>query len=209
MAESDDDDRSPGRRIKVLRLIEEYGLDGMGDELERRWTASGDDRTSLRDLAERFNQQLLAEALAEAGLQPLSGEVENTYRLLTDEDVNSADRTRAERHLERDGVPVDDLHSDFVTYQAIRTFLRDHRGAEYTGDERDRVAVEAENIRRLRGRTETVVEGKLDGLRRNADFELGEFGLFVEMNVLCEDCGRQYGIDELLERGGCECATPS
>jgi len=77
----------------VLRLIEEYGLDGMGDELERRWTASGDDRTNLRDLAERFNQQLLAEALAEAGLQPLSGEIENTYRLLTDEDVNSADRT--------------------------------------------------------------------------------------------------------------------
>jgi hypothetical protein len=61
-----------GRRTKVVRLIDEYELGDIGDRLEHRWTTDGDDRMSLRDLADYFNQQLLAAAMAEAGMQPLS-----------------------------------------------------------------------------------------------------------------------------------------
>ncbi|WP_049913230.1 rod-determining factor RdfA [Halococcus thailandensis] len=209
MADADESTGSTGRRSKVARLIDEYDLDGIGAEMERRWTAPDDERTSLRDLATHFNQRLLAAAMATAGLQPLSGEIENTYQLLTDEETSSADRTQTRRQLERDGVPVEELQSDFVTYQAIRSYLIEHRGAEYTADDRDRTVVEAENVQRLRGRVETVTEEKLDRLRRNTEFDLGEFMLFVDVSVLCEDCGQRYGIDELLERGGCDCTTPS
>jgi hypothetical protein len=207
MADADESRGSTGRRSKVARLIDEYDLGGIGAEMERRWTAPDDERTSLRDLATYFNQRLLAAAMAAAGMQPLAGEVENTYQLLTDEETSSADRTQTRRQLERDGVPVEELQSDFVTYQAIRSYLTEHRGAEYTADDRDRTVVEVENVQRLRGRVETVTEEKLDRLRRNTDFDLGEFMLFVDVSVLCEDCGQRYGIDELLERGGCDCAT--
>jgi hypothetical protein len=37
----------------------------------------------------------------------------------------------------RDGVDVDKLESDFVTYQAIRSYLRDYRNAEYTPETTD------------------------------------------------------------------------
>ncbi|WP_255197787.1 rod-determining factor RdfA [Halorarius litoreus] len=203
-----DTGESSGRRPKVVRLLDEYGLGSLGDELERRWTAEGDDRMSLRALADYFNKQLLATAMAEVGLQPLDGEVDNVYRLLTG-DVSGADRTRTERRLEREGVDVEGLRSDFLTYQAIRTYLKEYRGAEYATDDRERTVVEAENIGRLRGRTAVVVESKIDQLRDAGHLEIGDPQTFVEVRVLCADCGGQYEIDELLDRGHCDCQPES
>lgn len=202
------DSGSGGRRTKVQRLLEEYELDDLGAELEHRWTTTGDDRMSLRDLADYFNQRLLEAAMGDAGMQPLSGEVENTYRLLHEEDVSGGDRTRTQRRLEREGVDVDALDRDFVTYQAIRTYLKDHRGAEHTTPDRDRTAVETENVQRLRGRTVTVTSGKLEQLKKGGHLNLGAFRVLVDVNVLCEDCGAQYEVETLLERGGCDCPTP-
>jgi hypothetical protein len=194
-----------GRRTKVVRLIDEYELGDIGDRLEHRWTTDGDDRMSLRDLADYFNQQLLAAAMAEAGMQPLSGEVENVYRLLTADDVGGADRTRIRRRLEREGIDIEQLDRDFVTYQAIRTYLKKHRGAEHTTDDRPRTDVEIENLQRIRGRMVSVTEGKLEQLVSGGHITLGEYQVFGEINVLCEDCGTQYDIIELLEQEGCEC----
>ncbi|WP_336135202.1 rod-determining factor RdfA [Natronomonas amylolytica] len=195
-----------GRRSKVVRLIEEYDLQGIGAELERYWTAD-EDRRSLRDLADYFNRHLLEAALDSAGVQHLDGETENTYRLLTDDDVSSADRTRVRRRLERDGVDVDELESDFVTYQAIRTYLKDHRGAEYTPDETDPLEREKANAQQLRGRMAAVTEGKLEQLRDGGHLTLGEFRTLAEIRVVCEDCNTQFDLVELLERGGCNCSA--
>jgi hypothetical protein len=195
-----------GRRSKVVRLIEEYDLQGIGAELEQYWTAD-EDRRSLRELADYFNRHLLEAALDSAGVQHLDGEIENTYRLLADDDVSSADRTRVRRRLERDGVDVDELESDFVTYQAIRTYLKDHRGAEYTPDETDPLEREQTNIQQLRGRMAAVTEGKIEQLRDSDSLELGEFRILTEIQVVCEDCNTQFDAVDLLERGGCNCPT--
>ncbi|RDZ92160.1 hypothetical protein DEQ92_22615, partial [Haloferax sp. Atlit-6N] len=64
---------------KVARLISEYGLDGLGDELEARWTGDGVERTSLRDLADYFNERLLEQALIDAGMSALESDVSSTY----------------------------------------------------------------------------------------------------------------------------------
>lgn len=195
---------SGGRQSKVGRLIEEYDLQGLGAELERLWTAD-EDRRSLRDLAEYFNQQLLTQALDAATIQPLDGEVENTYRLLTDDEVSSAEATRIKRRLERDGVDVESLLDDFVTYQAIRTYLKDHRDAEYTPDETDPLEREETNLQKLRGRMVSVTEGKVEQLRESDELTLGEFRTLAEIQVICEDCNTQYDVVELLDRGGCHC----
>jgi hypothetical protein len=62
---------------KVGRVIREYGLDGLGTELEARWTGKGGDQYSLRALADRFNQRVLEAALEDAGVRSLEGDVEN------------------------------------------------------------------------------------------------------------------------------------
>ena len=195
-----------GRQSKVARLIAEYDLDGLGEEMARRWTAE-DDRWSLRDLADHFNQAILQAAMEAEGTQLLDGEVENTYRLLTDDSVGEADTTRARRRLERDNIDVDDLLNDFVSYQAIRTFLTKHQGAEYTPDNTDPLERETTSVQQLRGRVDSVTEGKLEQLRDSGELTLGEFRTLVDVRVVCEDCNAQYDAVELLERGGCDCES--
>lgn len=193
-----------GRRSKVARLLEEYDLGGLDEELERLWTAE-EDRRSLRDLADYFNQRLLERKLAEANVQLLDGEIENIYRLLTEDEVSRAERTRARRRLEREGIDVEALDADFVTYQAIRTYLKTHRGAEYTPTQTDPLERERSNIQQLRGRTAAVTEGKLEQLRDNGDLDLADFRTLVSIQVVCEGCNTQFDAVELLERGRCEC----
>jgi hypothetical protein len=178
-------------------------MEQLGDELEELWTA-GEDRRSLRELATYFNRRLLQNALEDADMRPLDGEVENIYRLLTEAD-GGADRTRIRRRLERDGLDVESLENDFVTYQAIRTYLKKHRGAEYTPDETDPIEREISNIQQLRGRVDSVTEGKIEQLRTAGDLDIGEFRTLVDVRVVCEDCNTQFDAVELLERGGCNC----
>jgi len=195
----------PGARSKVARLIEEHDLEGLGAEMEARWTAE-EDRMSLRALAAYFNQEILRTRLEDAGINTLDGELENIYRLLSDDDVSAAERTRVRRRLERDGLDVDAVEDHFVTYQAIRTYLTEYRDAEYVRDDRDPIEREVENVERLRGRVETVTSGKLEQLRERGDLSLGSFRTVVDVKVVCEDCHSQYDVLDLLERGGCDCA---
>lgn len=192
---------------KVARLLTEYELDeSVGDQLEDLWTANDSRRKSLRDLADFFNQQLLESEMTKAGMSTVSGEVANLYRLLTDEDVSSGMRTEAQNRLERNDVDTDQLEHDFVTYQAIRSYLTEYRDAQYdqpSGSEQvDNVRT---SIQRLRSRLRSITEGGLDRLRSTDRITLGEFRLFVDVDVLCEECGAQYSVVELLNRGGCDC----
>jgi hypothetical protein len=197
-----------GRRGKVERLLEAYDLEGFGDELERAWTAADpDERESLRDLATRFNERLLETALRDAGDTVLEGEVENTYHLLTDDAVSSGDRRRAERQLERQGIDVDALRSDFVSYQAIRTYLKDHRGAEQGPADVDRRQNAVGTVQRLRTRLVTVAEDRLRSLQSVGEISLGEFRVILDLRVVCEDCGTQEAFITLVQEGGCECTS--
>jgi hypothetical protein len=205
MGDSDgSSNRGRGRRSKVVRLIEEYEIEEIGDELEQLWTAA-EDRQSLRELATLFNRRLLQQALEEADVRPLEGEVENIYRLLTGE-TSGADRTRIRRRLERDGLEVEQLEKDFVTYQAIRTYLKKHRGAEYTPEETDPIEREVSNIQQLRGRVNSVTGGKIEQLKSTENLEIGEFRTLVDIRIVCEDCNTQFDAIELLERGRCHCS---
>lgn len=195
-----------GRPSKVASLVDEYDLEGVGAELEHRWTlADRSERWSLRDLADYFNRQVLERALGDAGVQPIAGEAENVYRLLVDDDVSDADRTRAERRLEREGLDVEELRSQFVSYQAIRTYLSEHRGAEYTPAETDQVRSSLETIQRLRSRTARVAESKVEQRASSGDLSLGETRVTVDVTVFCRDCGRQFDVETLFDRGGCDC----
>lgn len=202
---SDDADSRPSS--KVARLIEEYELgDSFGERLERRWTGKAGERTSLRDLADLFNHRLLEVAMERTGMSTVDGEVDNLYRLLTADDVSSGMRTEARARLERDGVDIEQLERDFVTYQAIRSYLKDYRGATYerTADA-DRIENVTTTVRQLRSRLQSVTEGSLEQLRDTSRLTLGDFRVFIDVDVLCEDCGAQYGVIELLQRGSCEC----
>lgn len=194
---------------KVARLIEQYQLGTeFGEQLEERWTAEAGQRDSLRSLADRFNKRLLEATMTDAGLSTVDGEAANIYRLLTDDEVSSGDRTEARGRLEKHGIDLDELETDFVSYQAIRSYLTAYRGAEYTRD-RDSTRIDSviETIQRLQSRMRSVAERSLTQLQKTDRISVGEFRLFIELTVLCEECNTQYGIVDLLKRGGCDCES--
>jgi hypothetical protein len=200
-----DTDDAGGRRNKVARLVDEYDLNDVGDELEARWTATGDAHWSLRDLAAVFNRELIEARLDEADVRLSEREIDAVVRSLTGDEVSAADQTKLRRRLERDGVDVDALDCDVVTYQAVRSYLREHRGVEYERGNGNRMTTAAETIQKLRGRLVSVTETKLKGLRKTANLTLGEFHVTIDVRVLCTECDSRYGVTELLSSGGCDC----
>jgi len=205
--ESTDDSLS---RTKVGRLIAEYDLPAeFGTRLEASWTGEGTERRSLRDLADLFNRRLLESAMADADVSSVAGEVDNLYELLTGDDVSAGDRTEAENRLERAGIDVDGLRGDFVTYQAVRTYLQ-RRGATYDQPtDEEQLRKDHERIRGLRSKTATITEDRLASLRNTDRLDLDEFRVFADVNVLCESCLTRYSIEELFEQGGCSCQQES
>ena len=197
---------------KVRRVIESYGLSGMGEELAARWVGDGYDRESLRSLADRFNRRVLADSMESAGLSPLDGEVENTYRLLTSDEVSAGMRTQARRRLERDGVDSESLRSDFVSHQAIHTYLTTDREIEPpddTSSAADRLERDRETINRLESRLEAVADDTISRLDTTDTLSIGDFSVLVDVQVFCADCGHQSEVGDLLAEGGCQCLSAS
>ncbi len=225
-SERDTDDRDTGDRAaddrdttdrpssKVARQIEAYGLTGLGAEMEARWTSDGDDRMSLRDLADYFNRQLLEAALDDAdggsleggGRGALEADVDTIYERLTDDDVTGGVRAETRTRLERTGVDVDELEDAFVTYQTVHSYLTDYREAEYERlSDEEKIEKDVESIQRLTSRTLSVTEDRVASLRDTDRIDAGEFEVLLNLQVLCRECGRQYPADEFLRQGGCDC----
>ncbi|WP_255197651.1 rod-determining factor RdfA [Halorarius litoreus] len=194
------------RQSKVGRVIIDRDLGDIGAALEHHWTAEDQESMSLRTLADFFNQRVLRGAMEDAGMQVLDGEAENLYELLTGDDVSGGSRVQAKRRLEREGLDVGALMSDFVSHQAVHTYLTKYRGASApasngtTGTDSERIT-----IQRLRNRLAAVVTNSLTSLRSKGQLTLGEFDVFVNIQIRCDDCGTQLTVSELFETGGCEC----
>ena len=194
------------RDYKVGRLIEKYSLDAVEDELVAEWTRDDDERASLRELADEFNRRLLRAALRDSESSPHQRGVAKTYRTLTDDDVSSGMRLQSRRELEQVGIDVDALESDFVTYQAIYSFLREYCGARYEGtSDEEQLESDLERINRLISRTRAVAESDLERLGGTGRITVGEHKVFVDVQVYCQECDSQYPFSELLTEGGCDC----
>ncbi|ELY96505.1 hypothetical protein C482_15938 [Natrialba chahannaoensis JCM 10990] len=191
---------------KVGRITEQYDLIGLDEELVSYWTDRTDERYSTRDLAEHVNQRVLKAALDEAGLQYKDGEVENTYRLLTGDDVSSGTRVQTRKELERDAVPVEDVESDFISHQTVYNHLTGclEASLESPSDE-ERLERSRDKLGALRNRTAAVTEDTVAQLERSDVLDIGDFNVLVTVTVTCEDCKQQYTVRDLLDQGGCRC----
>lgn len=193
------------RKTKVARVIEKYDLEGMGARLEAAWTGKSGERTSLRDLADEFNEAVLKVVLREAGVSPLNFEVAGTYDALESE--SGPETTRVVRRLEREGIDPDALATDFVTHQAIHTYLTKEREASLPEDEGDPVERKIESIEKLKGRTAAVTESTVSSLGSAGRLDGDEYNVLVDIRIVCPVCGTGYPVGEFLRRGGCECSV--
>ncbi|WP_144797316.1 rod-determining factor RdfA [Halorubrum depositum] len=194
-----------GPNTKVGRVIEAYDLDEMGSTLEAEWTGETGERTSLRDLADEFNEAVVAAAVRESASSSLDVEVSSTYEALRN--GTGPEATRARRRLEREGVDVDELTADFVTHQAIHTYLTEDRGASLPSDEEGRVDRKIQTIEKLQGRLSAVSESAISSLANAGELDRDDYDVLVDVRAVCPHCGADAPVSELIRRGGCGCAT--
>jgi len=196
----------PNKRYKVGRVLSEYDLLDLHTELPDMWLGESGEARSLRDLAETLNVALTRRAMERAGDDPLEGEAETAHRLLTDDSVSAGVRTQQRNRLERLGVDVDRLEKDFVTHQAVYTYLTEELDvSKDRSTDTDPVGKHEERIQRLRSRTAAVAEHSLTELTEREELSLGQFDIVIDLSVYCRDCGTQAELSELLQRGGCDC----
>lgn len=199
-------DGSSRRQTKVERVIDEYDLESWGDRLEAKWVGDGTERTSLRDLAAEFNRAVLRAAVRDAGGSMVESDIETLYRTLTDDDVSRSETVRKRRELERTGVDIDAVRSDFVTHQTIYTYLTNVRDASLPeADTDDRLERKTETVQRLAGRTQVVTESTLEELGNAGEIADRDYEVFVDVQTICGNCGADYPIATLLDQGGCDC----
>lgn len=200
----DNNSLAPQTQYKLGRVLADYDLLDMHDDLPEMWT--GERAMSLRDLAETINIAITKKAMQDAGEDPLEGEAENTYRLLTGDEVSPGVQTQQRKRLERKAVDVETLESDYVSHQAVYTYLTE--GLELSKealDDTEPIEKHDRRIRRLQNRATAVMENTLEELEAAGEVTLGPTTCTVDMNVYCQDCHRQYQMSELLENGGCDC----
>ncbi|ELY63752.1 rod-determining factor RdfA [Natronobacterium gregoryi] len=203
-----DDTESVTCGCKVGRITDEHELSDLDDQLVRYWTDRTEERYSTRDLAEHVNQQVLASALDDSGLQYRDGEVENTYRLLTDDDVSSGTRVQTRKELEREGIPIEAVENDFVSHQTVYNHLTDCLEASLEGpSDEERLERGRDKLGALRNRTAAVTKDTIEQLARNDVLAVGEVDALVTITITCEECKTQYTVRDLLDQGGCDCRS--
>lgn len=182
---------------KIGRLRTQYGLTNLNEELKQRWIGDGREEMSLRDLERYVNKSVLRNAMEESDLMLVEGEVDNKYRILTDEDVSAGNVVQLEHMLEREGVDVNKIRDDFVSHQTVYNHLRNCLGVEKDdSSDEDEIDRSFETIRALQNKT-GIVTKKI--LQSNDVLSEGEdFDVIVDIVVIRED-GQTVDINELKE----------
>lgn len=195
-----DEAGGPSCSCKVGRNSRKYGLAGLDAELRRR----REDGASLRELEAVVNKAFLRSALREAGVDVV-GDVDSIYRSLTEDDVSAGVRTETRGRLARAGVDVDALLEDFTSYGTVRTHLRECLDVETGRSEQVTLEDARGTIEWARSRSEAITERTIERLRTSGELAAGDLELTQVVRVTCSDCGSTYRVNELLERGSCEC----
>ncbi|WP_226042622.1 rod-determining factor RdfA [Natrinema sp. DC36] len=191
---------------KLGRVSERYDLTDLHDTLISYWTGDADEQRSTRELATYVNQRVLETALTNADIPPREGAVKNTYRLLTSDDVTSGTRVQTRNELQRDGVPVEQVESDFVSHQTVYNHLTKCLDTAIgTPSDEEQLERSTEKLGALQNRTAVVTSDTVERLERKEILEIGAFNVNVSVTVTCEDCYQEYTIRELLDQRSCNC----
>lgn len=198
---------SPVCSCKVGTVADSWGFREIHDRLATQW-AEGD--RSVRGLTEQFNRRLLRAGFEQSDRIPIDGEIENLYRVLTADDIDAGTRTQARERLRQDGVPIEEIESQFVSHQTVYRHLRNCLDVSQDSEAdtaTDRIDSWRDRIDALRARTAAVTDRGVSQLASQDAIDGEEFDVLVEITVICRDCGQFYELGELLDDGGCECAS--
>jgi len=210
MTDPDSDSAMQNGDSKIERVASHYNIDGIGAELEERWTADANE-SSTRQLAKYFNKSVVRAALRGAGATPLESELKAIYEALSADATDTAELIEVRERLSEHGIDAESLSGDFVSHQTVYNYLTKSRGAVYesTTSSAERLRKANESVQRVKNRMVAIASRNIDTLRRADILSLGEHDVVGEVHIYCHDCGQRYGMRDLIENRGCNCGSDS
>jgi hypothetical protein len=190
-------------------MAAEFDLEAVDKTLASEWRDV--DGKSVRDLADWFNKELLRSALRSQGRIPTTGEVDNLYRVLTDESVDAVERDRARNRLRQDGVDIADAERAMVSHQTLYRHLVNCLGTTRQRPSKsngERLADWRSRIQALKNRTVRVTSRGIEQLQRSDSVAVGSADVALELVVSCRDCGASYPVEEFFDARSCDCHSP-
>ena len=108
-----------GCGCKIGRVSTEYGLDDIDFRLTEDWRSG----TSLRQLADELNKDVIESALATVDVGRAEWSRTPVYEALYTDELSEAQAIEIRRELERAGIDVEQLASDLVSHQTVYRHL--------------------------------------------------------------------------------------
>lgn len=111
--------------------------------------------------------------------------------------------------LKHEGIAIDELQKDFVSYGVIRTHIKDCLEAEYEPQEATNWEPEAIEI--AQSHAQEKLSSAVNSLRNKGELAGGsDVTLHLAIEVECEDCQVRVPLGRALRRGAiCDCAKSS
>jgi len=164
--------------------------------LVAQWKGEEGQRKGYRQLADWFNVTVLRREMDKAGISTLGDEAESKYERLQDGDT-VAEEVRTV--LRREGVPIEDVESDFVSYGVIRTHLTECLGETYETEAND---WEREAIKRATSHAEGKISEAVQAAISNGKLDaVGDVSVNVSVDLQCEETHVSVPVKQALRRG--------
>lgn len=186
---------------KVGRVIEKYDMSRLDEEIRDRRDR---ENASLRDLADFVNVRVLRQAIDDHAERDVLADAESIYETVHGEG-DSGRAAELRDRLDAVGVPVEEVTGDFVSHQTVRKHLNSCLDVDTARSPTTDVSEATNLIEWARSRDEKIIDRTLTRLRRSGDLDVGELNVIHSIRVMCEDCGRTYRLQSLLDDGGCQC----
>lgn len=189
---------------KVCKVLGERDIEHYNDRILSQWQGDESQRKGYRQLAEWLNVTLLRREMDQVGLPTLGEEATSKYeRLQSDE----ASATEVANMLEREGVDVDGLESDFVSYGVVRTHITECLGAEYEKTGESDWEKETIDIARDRA-NDKIREAVVSLVNKEKIQSSNDLEVHLSVELECESCQSRVPLGRAIRRGRvCQCES--
>lgn len=196
---------------KIVRVMRTYDLDHLEVQLVNRWTGTGEEQFTIRELARWFNVRVVERAMEEHGVSfdGLVPDPETVYDAIDADDPDEHQESVLEA-LRDSGFPVDDLAEDLPHWRSVYAWLTEDKEVE-GGNTREPLTPQRgqERIDKLLSRVERVSDSTLSQLAQNRDGEVPDAEVSVRLRVKCSECEHTCVHREWIQAGGCPSCTDS
>lgn len=185
---------------KIERVANKYDLSP--NELEEKHRCG----QGLRQISKYWNKLVVQKAVQQQGAYLTDSEAEIIVEALNRKNDKILDSVDARNQLRSHGVNVDEVVSDFISYQTVRHHLHEC-GVDTSKSHEVRPGKELDTVLRLKHRLEKVCNKSVQRLNREGYIRIADPSVSATITIKCGACGRERMLPNgIIEGVSCTCS---